>query len=168
MRHTCSTCCVRTAVVCCYQFHAVHPSTLILSPHHCCPAPAGRFTMLLAPALVLDGADQCCRRYVSACKLATVGGGQHTAYRQWQGGPKASNRNSNSGSNGQAGTKMPMSILHQQHIASAAQRHSMWGRGGGKGKGEHPPSKTAMSNARSCQRKASCSRLCMSPASQRS
>jgi len=29
-------------------------------------AAAGRFTILLAPALIMDGADQCCRRYLSA------------------------------------------------------------------------------------------------------
>lgn len=27
---------------------------------------AGRFTMLLAPALIMDGVDQCCRRYLLA------------------------------------------------------------------------------------------------------
>ncbi len=27
---------------------------------------AGRFTLALAPALVMDGLDQCCRRYLSA------------------------------------------------------------------------------------------------------
>ncbi|GFH14541.1 multidrug and toxic compound extrusion protein, partial [Haematococcus lacustris] len=27
---------------------------------------AGRFTILLAPCLVMDGADQCCRRYLAA------------------------------------------------------------------------------------------------------
>eukprot|EP00195_Chlamydomonas_chlamydogama_P009762 CAMPEP_0202901800 /NCGR_PEP_ID=MMETSP1392-20130828/14735_1 /ASSEMBLY_ACC=CAM_ASM_000868 /TAXON_ID=225041 /ORGANISM="Chlamydomonas chlamydogama, Strain SAG 11-48b" /LENGTH=532 /DNA_ID=CAMNT_0049588419 /DNA_START=201 /DNA_END=1799 /DNA_ORIENTATION=- len=27
---------------------------------------AGRFTMLLAPALIMDGADQCCRRYLAS------------------------------------------------------------------------------------------------------